>query len=229
MRSMIEEWQGRTPDPARSTVQLLQEVLAQADRWRIDADHYRDDAGKANEALEPAQAELSSLTGENAMLRRQIADMQTELDGLRAARDTEAVDQKRRTEIADRVRAVPGVLRIHWPEGVALRAMVAAETSAEDMAAVHDMIATAAADPELVFMVDAEPGAPPEGWAVWSGTRPGDPGEGWLYGVGEHDDQDSLQDADAMGREDTEADAIDRTWELAAEDRGDGNQPGEDD
>lgn len=70
---------------------------------------------------------------------------------------------------------------------------------------------------------------PPEGWAVWSGTRPGDPGEGWLYGVGEHDDQDSLQDADAMGREDTEADAIDRTWELAAEDRGDGNQPGEDD
>lgn len=236
LRAMIEEWQGREPDPARSSVQLLAEVLSQADRWRVDADHYRGDSITANEALEPVQLELAQLTGENASLRADLAAREAalttataELVRIRMEQDADANAKKYRAEVAARVDAVPGVLRIHWPEGVALRAMVAPGTSSEDQQAVHEMIATAIGDPQLEFMVDNEPGAPPEGWAVWPGTRPGDPGEGWLYGVGDHDDQDSLQDADAMGREDTEADAIDRTWELAAEDRGDGNRPGEDD
>ena len=232
LRAMIEEWQGREPDPARSTVQLLAEVLSQADRWRVDADHYRGDSITANEALEPVQLELAQLTGENASLRADLAEREAALttataELARIRMDADANAKKYRAEVAARVDAVPGVLRIHWPEGVSLRAMVAPGTSSEDQQAVHEMIATAIGDQQLEFMVDNEPGAPPEGWAVWPGTRPGDPGEGWLYGVGDHDDQDSLQDADAIGREDTEADAIDRTWELAAEDHGD--QPGEDD
>jgi hypothetical protein len=40
VRQVLEAMLGRTSDPARSTSQLAREVVAQAERWRLDAEHY---------------------------------------------------------------------------------------------------------------------------------------------------------------------------------------------
>jgi len=47
VRQVLEAMLGRTSDSARSTNQLAREVVAQAERWRIDAEHCRGEACNA--------------------------------------------------------------------------------------------------------------------------------------------------------------------------------------
>ncbi len=73
VRRELEEAIGRTPDPARATVQLAREVAGIAEHRRIDADHYRSEAAKVGE-LEGALAEM--VNRENGVM--------VDLDGARA-------------------------------------------------------------------------------------------------------------------------------------------------
>ena len=96
-RQVLEAMQGRTPDPARSTIQVAREVVAQAERWRINAGYYEGEA-KSLTALRVQQLadEVARLTGEVAATRaeaaRQIGARDAELAALVTRAQRLAVD-----------------------------------------------------------------------------------------------------------------------------------------
>lgn len=117
IRRELEEVIGRTPDPARSTVQLAREVAGITEHRRIDAEHYRSEAARVSE-LEISltgllhretglQVDLDAAKAENRSLRAKLAAATlggTDADRLRdleaAARDArdwivEALDTMR--------------------------------------------------------------------------------------------------------------------------------------
>lgn len=235
IRRVLEDWQGRTPDPARSTEQLAREVTAQADRWRIDADHYRDEAAKATdragladahgERIMQLEAELAATRADAGRWQAQLAEVEKRLH----AREMEAgggPPEKRAMDAAltvlDTLTPAPASTphkvraeRVDW----LLRVVVAADVADDVLAEVESEVNDKAGDLDgiQVVSVEREPGKPPEGWRV--GNEDPQRPDTWSYGL--------VGAAAAEGATRSEAGAVDEAWRAyveasSAQDKADG-------
>lgn len=120
---------GRTAD-ARPTSQLAREVVAQAERWRIDAEHYRGEASNATaKQVESLSAEVARLTGEVAATR---AEAKRQIDA--------AIDRSQEAEKALMVVGWPGGDPIKWAHKVREDATPSSLTVAMYEAEVTDLV-----------------------------------------------------------------------------------------
>lgn len=68
--------------------------------------------------------------------------------------------------ITERAAEVPGVVRVHRPHPLLLRAMVAEETSPEIAGATREAVVQVVADSEVKVIVQVEPGDLPDGYEI---------------------------------------------------------------
>jgi hypothetical protein len=153
------------------------------------------------------EAKVANLSAELARRLAQDAAAAAAPDPTSIAADEEAV--------RDRVLAIPGVLRVHWPQWGTLRALVAISPDVPNhRESIQMQIEAAIDDPEIEHCVHEEPGMPAPGYRVRGGHA--DSAEAptlrWYWrhasdGV-EHE----------QGPLASEAEAVDATWEESARD-----------
>lgn len=103
--------------PNRQLNQLAREIVAQAERWRIDAEHYRGEASNTTaQQVEALSAEVARLTGEVAATRaeakRQIERLE---ENLAAERSTTPITKT--SPLTERLRLVRALEMLGWPVG----------------------------------------------------------------------------------------------------------------
>lgn len=227
IRQVLEEFQGRTPDPARSTVQIAREVVSQAERWRndiarLEGEGIHDDEGDASLAGQLRELANNLEAGASVEILRDSITRSLRRAASRVQPETEAEFRERVAAAAigrasfDSFKAtvrqaIDNVSRIVSPGAGILRVVLAADVREDDIAAAEALVKPIA-PLGTRLIVEREPGKAPEGYVVEIDGEFGEAvggGESWGWTLGEGDDGGAAFES--------EADAVDDAWNAYAE------------
>lgn len=174
------------------------------------------------EFFKSLRAEIGQVRGDLRVEERKVADLSAEL-----ARRLAQVAEARVAEfdptsieayeqgIRERVLAIPGVLRVHWPQWGMLRAIVAISPDVPNQReSLEIQIEGVIDDPEIEHCVQEEPGMPAPGYKVRGGhaDSAAAPTLRWYW----RHASDGIEHE--QGPLASEAAAVDATWEESARD-----------
>lgn len=168
----------------------------------------RAELGQLREDLRVEEGKVARLTEELARRLAQVAEARV------AEFDPGSIEAYQQ-EIVDRVSAIPGVLRVHWPQWGMLRAIVAISPDVPNQReSLEIQIEGVIDDPEIEHCVQEEPGTPAPGYKVRGGHA--DSAEAptlrWYW----RHSSDGIEHE--QGPLASEAAAVDATWEESARD-----------
>jgi hypothetical protein len=219
------EGMGRTARFQDAAIEALTRRVDERDaeiaRLKVDVQHEHLRVVSLTNELAQARGELLVEEGKVARLTEELARRLAQVADARVAEFDPGSIEAYEQGIRERVLAIPGVLRVHWPQWGTLRALVAFSETPEVIESIEVQIEAVIDDPEIEHRVQREPGEPAPGYKV----RPGDRNSPLLpapfYWRHESDDAEHEQ-----GPLESEAAAVDATWDEhtadTAESMGDG-------